>query len=269
MAKPSKAYILYCDLPISMEYRETAALSCDSVNLPYEYFEGYVFKKHHNLVFSGAGDRTIYVGVDPNLHEKILWSRVGEEIGRPIQCKHSMAPGAAAATAGHILMWDKIYKNKETAVILEHDAVLFYKPDINIPKNKIVALGYKSPNLYIYDYKKAGPPKTTTHVERHSGAHAYALHWRTAEKLLDEVEQKGITEAVDNRYFMREKERFANFPDKITSVPLHIMDPTPALGWLRRSTIWGESANWNYELIDSYKQHLDMRLWAENTAIKL
>ena len=147
--------------------------------------------------------------------------------------------------------------------------MLFYKPNINIPKNKIVALGYKSPDLYIYDYKKAGPPKTTTPVERHSGAHAYALHWKTAENLLDELEQQGITEAVDNRYFMREKTRFANHPEKISSIPLHIMDPTPALGWLRKSTIWGESANWNYELIDSYKQHLDTKLWMKNTAIKL
>ena len=255
MAKPSKAYILYCDLPISLEYRETAALSCDSVNLPYEYFEGYIFKRHHNLVFSSQG-KTIYMDADPSAHEKILWSRVSEETGRSIQCKHYMAPGAAAATAGHISIWNKIYKNKETAVILEHDAVLFYKPNINIPKNKIVALGYKSPDLYTYNYKKAGPPKTIIPVERHSGAHAYAIHWKTAEKLLDELEQQGITEAIDNRYFMREKVRFAGQPDKISSIPLHIMDPTPALGWLRESTIWGQSANHNYELIDSYKNNL-------------
>jgi len=38
---PTKAYILRIDNPVSIEYSETCARSCEEVGLPYEFFEGY------------------------------------------------------------------------------------------------------------------------------------------------------------------------------------------------------------------------------------
>ena len=81
----------------------------------------------------------------------------------------------------------------------------------------------------------------------HEGAHAYAMTRKTAKFLLNEIEQKGIRSAVDNDYFIKGQRR--------TSAPLCIASPTPAIGWLRESTIWGGSANRNYEFIPSFQKN--------------
>ena len=41
MSKPTKAYILKIDTPISNEYAEICANSCKAINLKYEFFNGY------------------------------------------------------------------------------------------------------------------------------------------------------------------------------------------------------------------------------------
>ena len=69
----------------------------------------------------------------------------------------------------------------------------------------------------------------------------------TAIKLIREIEQKGIRSAVDNDYFILGQRR--------TEVPLSIMSPTPAMGWLRESTIWGKSAARNYDFIPSFYEN--------------
>jgi len=38
-------------------------------------------------------------------------------------------------------------------------------------------------------------------------------------------------------------------------MPLQILSPTPAIGYLRDSTIWGESAHVNYEFIESFAKY--------------
>ena len=70
---------------------------------------------------------------------------------------------------------------------------------------------------------------------------------RTAQNLVWEIEEKGILGAVDNAYFIRGQRR--------TSIPLAIMSPTPAVGYLRKSTIWSESAHVNYKFIESFAKY--------------
>ena len=76
--------------------------------------------------------------------------------------------------------------------------------------------------------------------------------WRTAKKLLEEVEKRGVLNAVDNFYFMR-----INDPgDTETQMPLGLMLPTPAICWLRESTIWpGGPSTLNYDLQPEFLEY--------------
>jgi hypothetical protein len=247
---PTKVYILYCNLPESKEYLKTAIESCEEIGIPYEPFLGYSFDPvgddEVNRVLKGVGKSN-----DKPTQDR-LWSKVSQELRtRPIQVNHYMNCGAAAATAGHMLIWNKIVNNRECAIILEHDALMLHKPEIDVPHNMIVALGYKFTDHKKYNHKKAGPPKQILPQSRHAGAHAYALTWETADKLISEVKQKGVFEAIDNAYFMRDKAK----QQKATKIPLGIMDPTPAIAWLRKSTLWGASSQSNYNITESFKQN--------------
>ena len=70
---------------------------------------------------------------------------------------------------------------------------------------------------------------------------------RTAQNLIHEIEEKGVLGAVDNAYFIRGQ--------RSTQIPLAIMSPTPAIGYLRKSTIWDKSAHVNYEFIESFANY--------------
>ena len=162
--------------------------------------------------------------------------------------KPNQSQKAMCATAGHIHIWKTIAEGPdEAAVVLEHDAIMLQPMTVDIPDNQIVVLGYKVQNPSKYDHIKAGPPKELIPIQGHEGAHAYAITRKMAKFLINEIEQKGIRSAIDNDYFIRGQRR--------TSAPLCIASPTPAMGWLRESTIWGSSANRNYEFIPSFQEN--------------
>ena len=225
IVKPQRAYILHTTDPRSLEYAQTCAQSCDAVGMPYEYIKGF-----------------------ENLEQKDLWP----QISSVIEVKHSMKDSAACATASHMAIWQKIVARQETAIILEHDAMLLHPVNLAIPDDMIVALGYKFENARNYKHQEAGPPNKIVSIRRHSGAHAYALTWRTAKKLLEEVEKRGVLNAVDNFYFMR-----INDPgDTETQMPLGLMLPTPAICWLRESTIWPSGpSTLNYDLQPEFLEY--------------
>ncbi len=214
---PTKAYILRIDNPISIEYSETCARSCEEVGLEYEFFEGY-----------------------QGLDQRTLWKNL------PLQFEinHVMDDKAACATAGHFMIWDKIAKNNECAVILEHDALMLHPADFDIPDGYIVALGYKFRDAHRYNHIAAGPVQRLIDIPHHAGAHAYAITSNTAKELINELYERGVVEAIDNMYFMRNA--------RWSRVPMKLADPTPAIGWLRKSTIWEESAQMNWTLCPSF-----------------
>ena len=145
----------------------------------------------------------------------------------------------------HYAIWKKIAEGEEdVGVVFEHDAMLLHPINISIPDGCIVALGYKVLEPNTYDYEVAGPPKELIDIECHHGTHAYAITKNTAKLLLDEMDEP--PENVDIHYFLEGRK---------TSVPLKIMSPTPALAWIRKSTIWDESVFINYELIPSFKDN--------------
>ena len=225
--KVSKAYIMYHQDPISIEYAKDAAASCDKVGLPWEYYEGY----------------------KPD-SQKDLWKNFKDTADVTVPKFKPMDKGAAGCTASHAHLWKRISKNKECVIILEHDGIMLHPLDLNIPDDRIVALGYKYYDWDKYDYQSAGPPKKLVDVQFHPGSHAYAITHVMAQTLVDEIEKSGITEAIDNRHFMHTRVIH-------TKTKMAITDPIAGMGALKKSTIWGRSATHNNvkELLPSFKEH--------------
>lgn len=217
-----KAYILSIDNELSREYTKTAIESCERIGLPYEIFEGFY-------------------RVSPST----AWNSIG--LTRNFDGIRAQRDAAQLCTAGHIAIWKRISENNECAAILEHDAIMLHAPTVDIPDNQIVVLGYKTDRPERYDHMKAGPPTHLSSINGHEGAHAYAITSNTAKTLIHEIEEFGIRGAIDNTHFLRRQ--------RSTKVPLSIMVPTPAIGWLRESTIWGMAANRNYELAPEVAKH--------------
>ena len=165
--------------------------------------------------------------------------------------------GAACATASHFSLWQEIAKlpTNEPVVVLEHDALMLQpiKADAPAPwDNIIIALGYKLHDPKQYDHNAAGAPYSVIPRKRHSGAHAYMITPNTARALLKELAEKGSPRAIDNFYFMRD-----NDPgDTESDIPLALMVPTPAIGWLRQSTIWDAPSTLNYDVVDEFSRYL-------------
>jgi len=225
-----KAYILRHDDPKSHEYAKMCAETCDVIDLNWEYFDGW-----SNCTGRMAWCET---GIRMKFYEPMM------EIDNPNQHQK-----ANICSAGHGAIWKKIADgDDEVGIVLEHDAIMYYKPDIHVPDNLIVALGYKLPNYHDYRFLDAkNEPRELIPVAGHEGAHAYMMTKLTAKRLITEIERRGILGAVDNAYFIKGQRR--------TKVPLAIMSPTPAIGYLRESTIWSQSANRNYKFIDTFAKY--------------
>lgn len=220
--KPRKAFILKTDHVKSIEYAADVANSCDAIGLNWEYLHWYQQKPDEG------------------------WQNTG--VPRP--SKISGNGGAQCCFSGHIAIWKKILDSGEAGIILEHDGMMLHKIDLDIPQNTIVVLGYKLEKIDQYDHKTAGPPKEIIDVigGGHEGSHAYAITPQTAEKLLDEIQKNGAIGAIDNRYFLKSRK---------TTVDIKIMSPTPAIGWIRDSTIQSRSSTRNYEFIESFQKHFN------------
>ena len=224
-----KAYILKINEELSMKYAKIAADSCDKVGLPWEYHLGY----------SNQTGKSAF----RDLNIPGLPTEPYKHIENPYT-----AHKAFCCTAGHFAIWKRIAEGTDNVgVVLEHDAIMLQPISIEIPENTIVVLGYKITNPNDYDHVSAGPPTDLISIEGHEGAHAYAMTKRTAQFLIKELSEQGIRSAVNNDYFILRQRR--------TAIPLHIASPTPALGWLRESTIWGKSAQVNYEFIPSFQKY--------------
>lgn len=221
--KPTKAYILKINADISNQYAQHTADSCDRVGIEWEYFQGYT-----------ENDKIL-----ENLPVK---SKVGIRVNGK----------GGACTAGHIHLWHKIANSDHCSIVLEHDAIMLHKPEIDIPDDVIVALGYKVTDPENYDHINAGPPIKLEKRNHHGGAHAYALTPNTAKKLINNIEKNGLKGMVDNYYFLRQR----SIRRSQDGVGLAIVDPICAIGWLRKSTIWSKSAVDNYKpILKSFEEN--------------
>lgn len=218
--KPTKAYIIRIDNEKSIEYAKTCSDSCDKIGLQWEYFEGVNFSKVKNQIWK---------------HCKVKFQKTPGIQG-----------AAAAATASHFNLWKTIADNDECAIILEHDALMLNPVDVDVPDNTLVVLGYK-----VFDpenYKVQSGKQKLEKREKHGGAHAYAINPTTAKRLVKFLMTCQNVRNIDNQFFLTNNQR-----DKIA---MSIVDPIPAIGWLRDSTIWKKSAVDNYgPILNSFKNN--------------
>jgi GR25 family glycosyltransferase involved in LPS biosynthesis len=227
--KPNKAIIIYNENEISKKYLKTAADSCSALGIHSLHFKGYENQTTNDL-------------------EKEFGFKFGSD-------KFPMNNAVGCCSASHFRVWEYIATQHEPYIILEHDALLLHRVDLEIPNDTIVALGYKTHDPSKYDHVKAGSPNKILNINRHSGSHAYVITPNTAKKLLEELKIVGAERAIDNYYFMRK-----NDPDDTeSSIKLALVNPIAALAWVRKSTIW-EHVNpitsgydiTNYDLIESF-----------------
>lgn len=226
-----KAYILTHDHPISRKYAKMCSQTCDAIDLDWEYFEGW-----SNCTGRMAWCQT---GIKMKFYEPML------HVDFPTP-EHK----ANTCSAGHAAIWKKIAEGKdEVGIVLEHDALMYYKPDIKVPDNYLITLGYKvtDPENYRAFDARDNEPRQLININGHEGAHAYMMTKRTAQNLIYEIEQRGVMGCVDNAYFILNQ--------RCTQIPLAIMSPTPAIGYLRDSTIWDKSAHVNYEFIETFAKY--------------
>lgn len=222
--KPTKVYIIrLSNNKKSVDYAKNAADSCDKLGVEWEYFEGFDHWSVMDLVMK-SGIKVWDYNLD-------------------------MGDGAASASFSHFKLWQKIRDNKEIAIVLEHDALLLHKLELDVPDNLILNLGYKVCDQNSYDHMKAGAPQSIVEVDRHAGAHAYAITYKTADFLLKEIEKIGFHYSIDAAYFLPPRQIAAS------SIKIAITDPVCAIGWLRESTIDGVSSNFNFKMVESFTKN--------------
>lgn len=225
------AYILNIDTDKSQEYARTCAESCDKVKQQYVFVKGY----QEPLTARRAWVET---GIKLAFTEKDIISET--RVSKGDLC-----------SAGHAKIWKMIANGQhDVGIVLEHDAIMLHSLDrFTIPDNAIVTLGYKltDPNKYLHEM--AGPPSELVDIKGHEGAHAYAITKTTAQNMIMEIERSGRPlGCIDNAYFIRNQRK--------TSFPLKMAMPTPAIGWLRESTIWGKSSTRNEPFHPRFKDFL-------------
>lgn len=230
MPVASKAYILRIDHPVSHNYAQQCAASCDAIDLDWTYFDGF-----------------------QNMTGRSAWLKTG------IKMKFTEPSGkdpaketekAVCCSAGHAAIWKAVAEGPdEAAIILEHDALMLHPIKLNIPDSIIAVLGYKIEDPHTYQHIEAGPPVELLPTNGHEGAHAYVITKNTAKCLIDEIEERGVLGCVDNAYFLPKQRK--------TKTGLMIASPTPAIGWIRESTIWKVSSKRNTTFINSFSNMIN------------
>ena len=227
--KPQKAYILYHDNPISRDYAMGCAKSIESIGMPYEFFEGY-----------------------SKLDNYSVWEQLGLFLPRgPKHQANSQKANAVCCTSSHYNIWKTmIERGDECAVILEHDAYMLHKVDIDIPDNHLVALGYRIQKLSDYNHNAAGPPREIVSVDKHSGTHAYAININTASSLVNQLRAGDKPRGcIDQHLFNAHKLK------RQLECEISITDPISAVALVRKSTIQNKSATSNGFRIISFMEN--------------
>lgn len=226
--KPQIVFILRHNSDISKQYSIDASNSCDNLDLKWQYFEGFSDIDSTDAwrqlsIIEMSDDKTNF-GINTSRNK------------------------AALCTASHVAIWKKIIdENHECAIILEHDALMLHRLDLDVPDNTILALGYKIPTPVRYKHTAAGPPTRLEKIDAFNGSHAYAITKMTAQTLIDGIVQRKTSGCIDTHYFQKGNYR--------NGVSLMICDPIAAVGWLRESTIWQKSSHVNRKLIPSFKHY--------------
>lgn len=215
-------YIIYIDVPESIEYANECAKSCEQHGMPY----------------------TLWKGVENTTKESFE-----QETG--LKCN---ANGTAmGCTASHLKLWRHLSKQPYACAVFEHDAIVKHNfLNYQIPDNKLVMLGYRVLEQADYDY----PHDETTliPIDKFEGTHAYAATPSMFSYMIDKIENEysvtygGIDTTIDG--IISIQNRFG--------IDRCVMDPPPVICVVgnRISTIQGKPAEYNTNLSPGFLKGL-------------
>lgn len=199
MAKIDRALIIRrLKVPISMEYAQMCAESCEKNDLPYEFIEAVEFLE--------CGEA--FKSVGSFKHES-----------------YNNTMGNCCCHSSHIKSWKRIVEIDKPCIILEHDAIV--KGDvrnIDIPDMAATTFGLRVAN--VDDYEPIGPIEKMIQIEKAVGVHACALTPNTAKWLYEDAINNGVAIGVDRWLMMK----------RASGLPLYISDPPQVVCWARVST---------------------------------
>lgn len=204
--KIDRAIIIHrLQVPLSLEYANMCALSCDDYKLDYEYMTAIEFLEPREAFKSvGAKKQKTYV------------NRMGN------CCAH----------ASHIKCWKRIIEIGKPCIILEHDAIIKGNvKDIDIPDMSVVTFGHRVND--IDDYNPPSEPTELVRIKRSLGCHAYAITPKSAEWLWNDTLRTGIEKGLDQYLMMMVP----------TALPLYVCEPPQAVCFERISTSKFANAN--------------------------
>lgn len=199
MARIDRALIIRREqVPLSMEYAEGCAKSCEKHGLPYEFITAVEFLPCDKAFASvGARKAPTYNNTMGNC------------------CCHS----------SHIKCWRRIVEIDRPCLVLEHDAlVLGDVRGIDIPDMAAVTFGHRVTTED--QYSPPRPIEKLVQINRAIGVHACALTPVTAKWLVDDVEKNPIKVGVDRWLMMQ----------RASGLPLYVAEPPQVVCWARIST---------------------------------
>lgn len=144
-------------------------------------------------------DIEIFPAITPkdNVHE--LASQYGINT-RGFEERWSRRDNAISCFLSHYSLWKKCLELNESIFILEHDAVIVNKIDMNIPFKGVLSLGKPSYGKFNTPKPGIGPLVSKDYLP---GAHAYMIKPKAAEDLINRSKLKAIPTDVfiDRRTF--------------------------------------------------------------------
>jgi predicted O-methyltransferase YrrM len=172
-----KAYILYIDEPLSLQYAEECLDSCTKFNVDATLFQGIKGKTNRELTRRyGYNIRT--------------FDYSSEYCG----------------TIGHFEIWKEIAKSGEVGIVLEHDAIVMGNlNNIIVEDGEILFLG---PRLYDREHYTFPVDETIDYfeIDFYNGAHAYVITTKTAAMMLDQLDtSKLIQMPIDGLLGLKNK----------------------------------------------------------------
>ena len=193
-------------VPLSIEYAQMCADSCEEHNLPYEFIDAVEFMSCEEA-FESVGTFK-HPDYEKNSNHK-------DGINDPHCNIH----------ASHIKCWKRIVELDKPCIILEHDSIVKGNVrGIDIFDDTITTFGHRVSMLD--SYVPPSPAKKLVKIKRAVGAHAYGITSKTAKDILNEIKINGIVQCVDQWLIMK----------TTSGLPLYVCEPPQVVCWPRIST---------------------------------
>jgi len=197
--KIDKALIIRrLQVPLSMEYAQICAESCEKYNLPYEFIDAVEF---------------------------LNCKKAFQSVGTYKNGNYHIRDGNCCCHASHIKCWKRIIELNKACIILEHDAVVKGNVcNIDIPDMATVTFGHRVGS--IDDYSPPEEAYKLVRIKRSLGVHACGLTPISAKWLWEHARDNGVKAEVDHLLMMRPP----------TLLPLYVCEPPQVVCWERVST---------------------------------